>query len=257
MPLLRSSKFGGGGAAGTAAGAAAAGAGATAAAPAIAAVPGPAAGGATGTLIVAAVGNTARRSPKARSANKALRVTFGATTPRSSLKFGHLCRQRTSSVTNVVSHVALDKVIRGFFTSVPALERAIHAYIERNNADPKAFRLDEIRARHHRQRQLRPGGSENAVEAPRQIVNLCARQCPSEAIWVSASVQVPDRWRLRTANRQPEDLAYCPPQGKLWRQLLLLSSRERQWWRMPARARPGPPAAQLLSLASFQFASFQ
>ncbi len=37
-----------------------------------------------------------RRSPKARSASKALRVTFGATTPRSSLKFGHLCRQRTS-----------------------------------------------------------------------------------------------------------------------------------------------------------------
>jgi hypothetical protein len=70
-------------------------------------------GCATGTLIVAAVGNTARRSPKARSANKALRVTFGATTPRSSLKFGHLCRQRTSSVTNVVSHVSLDKVIRG------------------------------------------------------------------------------------------------------------------------------------------------
>jgi hypothetical protein len=30
-------------------------------------------------------------------------------------------------------------VIRGFFTSVPALERAIHAYIERNNADPKPF----------------------------------------------------------------------------------------------------------------------
>jgi hypothetical protein len=30
-------------------------------------------------------------------------------------------------------------VIRGFFTSVPELERAIHAYIERNNADPKPF----------------------------------------------------------------------------------------------------------------------
>jgi hypothetical protein len=42
-------------------------------------------------------------------------------------------------MTNVVSHVALDKVIRGFFTNVPALERAIHAYIERNNADPKPF----------------------------------------------------------------------------------------------------------------------
>jgi hypothetical protein len=146
MPLLRSSKFGGAGAAGaaaagagTAAGAAAAGAGATAAGAGTAAMAGAATGGATGTLIVAAVGNTARRSPKARSASKALRVTFGATTPRSSLKFGHLCRQRTSSPTSVLSHVALDKVIRGVFTSVPALERAIHAYIERNNADPRPF----------------------------------------------------------------------------------------------------------------------
>jgi hypothetical protein len=217
---------------------------------------GAAAGGATGTLIVAAVGNTARRSPKARSANKALRVTFGATTPRSSLKFGHLCRQRTSSPTSVVSHVALYKVIRGFFASVHLSAPSMPT----SNATmpTRSLSSGRIHARHHRQRQLRPGGSENAaVESPRQIVNLCARRCLSEAIWVSASVQVPDRWRLRTANRQPEDLAYCPPQGKLWRQLLLLSSRERQWRRMPARARPGPPAAQLPSLASFQFASFQ
>ena len=114
-------------------------AGAAAAMAGTAAMAGAAAGGATGTLIVAAVGNTARRSPKACSASKALRVTFGATTPRSSLKFGHLCRQRTSSPTSVVSHVALNKVIRGVFTSVPALERAIHTYIERNNSDPKPF----------------------------------------------------------------------------------------------------------------------
>jgi hypothetical protein len=114
-------------------------AGAAAAMAGTEAMAGAAAGGVTGTLIVAAVGNTARRSPKACSASKALRVTFGATTPRSSLKFGHLCRQRTSSPTCVVSHVALDKVIRGVFTSVPALERAIHTYIERNNSDPKPF----------------------------------------------------------------------------------------------------------------------
>jgi hypothetical protein len=32
-----------------------------------------------------------------------------------------------------------ERIRRGVFTSVPALERAIHAYIERNNADPKPF----------------------------------------------------------------------------------------------------------------------
>ena len=66
LTLLRSSKFGG---------AAAAGAGTTAGAGAAAM-----AGGATGTLMLAAVGNTARRSPKARNAGQALRVTLGATT---------------------------------------------------------------------------------------------------------------------------------------------------------------------------------
>ncbi|MFZ3327999.1 MAG: IS630 family transposase [Methylocella sp.] len=32
-----------------------------------------------------------------------------------------------------------ERIRRGVFTSVPALERAIHAYIEYNNADPKPF----------------------------------------------------------------------------------------------------------------------
>ena len=35
--------------------------------------------------------------------------------------------------------ITRERIRRGVFTSVPALERAIHAYIERNNADPKPF----------------------------------------------------------------------------------------------------------------------
>jgi hypothetical protein len=88
MPLLRSSKFGGTAAgagitaagAGTAAGMAA-GAGTVAGAGTEAGA-GVAASGVTGTLMLAAVGigNTTRRSLKARNA-RALRVTLGATTP--------------------------------------------------------------------------------------------------------------------------------------------------------------------------------
>jgi transposase len=35
--------------------------------------------------------------------------------------------------------ITRERIRRRVFTSVPALERAIHAYIERNNADPKPF----------------------------------------------------------------------------------------------------------------------
>jgi hypothetical protein len=35
--------------------------------------------------------------------------------------------------------ITTERIRRGVFTSVPELERAIHDYIERNNADPKPF----------------------------------------------------------------------------------------------------------------------
>jgi transposase len=37
------------------------------------------------------------------------------------------------------SKITTERIRRGVFTSVPELERAIHAYIERNNDDPKPF----------------------------------------------------------------------------------------------------------------------
>ena len=35
--------------------------------------------------------------------------------------------------------ITSDRIRRGVFTSVPELERAIHDYIEHNNANPKPF----------------------------------------------------------------------------------------------------------------------
>ena len=35
--------------------------------------------------------------------------------------------------------ITTERIRRGVFTGVPELERAIHDYIERNNADPKPF----------------------------------------------------------------------------------------------------------------------
>lgn len=46
---------------------------------------------------------------------------------------------RQTSALRWIGKITTERIRRGVFTSVPELERAIHAYIERNNDDPKPF----------------------------------------------------------------------------------------------------------------------
>jgi hypothetical protein len=41
--------------------------------------------------------------------------------------------------------ITTERILRGTFTSVPELERAIYDYIEHNNADPKPFVWTNLR----------------------------------------------------------------------------------------------------------------
>ncbi|MGH8743056.1 MAG: hypothetical protein ACREUY_02135, partial [Burkholderiales bacterium] len=59
-----------------------------------------------------------------------------------------------------------ERIRRGVFTSVPALERRLRRHRTQQSRSG-AFRLDNIRKRHHPQGQSRQSGAENAPLAHR------------------------------------------------------------------------------------------